>query len=114
MRRGVPEIYGAIFRFEGQVSVFRSAGLQRGPCHRLLFPEPLPPEAVKLLLWIGDPLAARCYDALTGRVGERTLAADPHCAWCGAEADPPAAIDYAHFCAARRIARRPVVPVQTG
>lgn len=128
VRRGIPEIYGAIFRFEGQVSVFWPAGPQAGPCYRCLFPEPPPPElapscaeagvigvlpgvigtlmaaeAVKLLLGMGDPLAGRllCYDALTGRFDELTLAADPHCAWCGGAADPPAAIDYAQFCAAR-------------
>ncbi len=107
---GKPLIYGAVHRFEGQVSVF-DAGRQRGvaPCYRCLFPEPPAPEdapncaeagvlgvlpgiigllqateALKLLLGLGDPLTGRLlhFDALRMRFRETRLAADPACAVC--------------------------------
>ncbi len=106
-----PNVYGSIYRFEGQVSVF--APHLGGPCYRCLFPEPPAPglvpgcaeggvlgilpgivgamqanEAVKLLLGIGEPLVGRLvhFDALAFRFREINLRRDPHCAVCG---DPP-------------------------
>ena len=104
---GKPDVYGSIFRFDGQVSVFGAPG---GPCYRCLYPEPPPEhlvpscseggvlgvlagmvgsfqanEAIKLLLGIGSPLVGRLLliDALDARVREYALARDPGCALCG-------------------------------
>jgi molybdopterin/thiamine biosynthesis adenylyltransferase/rhodanese-related sulfurtransferase len=122
-----PMVYGAVHRFEGQVSVF-DAGRHRGvaPCYRCLFPEPPPPEAapncaeagvlgvvpgivgllqatevLKLLLGIGEPLTGRLLhvDALGLRFRETRLAPDPDCPACPAGRDFPGYIDYARFCA---------------
>jgi len=111
LRHGKPLVYGAVHRFEGQVSVF-DAGRDRGtsPCYRCLFPEPpaaedapncaeagvlgvLPgvigllqaTEVIKLLLGIGEPLAGRLlhFDALAMRFRETRLRADPDCPGCG-------------------------------
>jgi molybdopterin/thiamine biosynthesis adenylyltransferase/rhodanese-related sulfurtransferase len=103
---GKPDVYGSIFRFDGQVAVFAAGG----PCYRCLFPEPPPEgsvptcaeggvlgvlagmvgtwqanEALKLLLGIGRPLVGRValIDALEGRVREFALGRDPACALCG-------------------------------
>jgi len=124
---GKPNVYGSIFRFEGQVSVF-DAGRQRGkaPCYRCLFPEPPPPEAapncsevgvlgvlpgvigllqateaMKLLLGLGEPLAGRLlhFDALSMRFRETRLAPDPDCPVCAPGKAFPGYIDYAAFCA---------------
>jgi sulfur-carrier protein adenylyltransferase/sulfurtransferase len=102
-----PEVYGSIFRFDGQVSVFAPPG----PCYRCLYPAPPPPEsrptcseggvlgalagivgtwqaseALKLLLGIGETLAGRLLliDTLSARVREVRFARDPQCAVCGA------------------------------
>lgn len=128
VKRGIPLVYGAVHRFEGQVSVF-DAGRQRGvaPCYRCLFPEPPAPdaapncaeagvlgvlpgvigllqatEAIKLILGIGEPLTGRLlhFDALAMRFRETRLAADPCCAVCAAGRPFPGYIDYAAFCAA--------------
>ncbi|KAF1687913.1 molybdopterin biosynthesis protein MoeB [Pseudoxanthomonas broegbernensis] len=122
-----PLVYGAVQRFEGQVSVF-DAGRHRGlcPCYRCLFPEPPPPqfapncsdagvlgllpgivgllqatEVVKLLLGIGRPLAGRLlqFDALAMRFREVGLAPDSDCALCAPGRPFPGYIDYARFCA---------------
>ena len=122
-----PLVYGAVHRFEGQVSVF-DAGRQRGaaPCYRCLFPEPPPPEAapncaeagvlgvlpgvigllqateaIKLLLGLGEPLAGRLlqFDALAMRFRDTRLAPDPDCAVCATGRDFAGYIDYARFCA---------------
>ena len=104
-----PDVYGSIFRFDGQVSVFRDAG----PCYRCLYPEPPPlesrptcaeggvlgalagivgawqaGEAIKLLLRVGEPLAGRLLlvDSLGARVREVRFERDPSCALCGSEA----------------------------
>jgi len=104
---GKPDVYGSIFRFDGQVSVF---GVQGGPCYRCLYPEAPPEhlvpscseggvlgvlagmvgsfqanEAIKLLLGIGSPLIGRLLliDALDARVREYALARDPACPLCG-------------------------------
>jgi molybdopterin/thiamine biosynthesis adenylyltransferase len=121
-----PLVYGAVHRFEGQVSVF-DAGRQRGvaPCYRCLFPEPPPPEAapncaeagvlgvlpgtigllqateaLKLILGIGDPLTGRLlhFDALSMRFRETRLHPDPECAVCAMGRAFPGYIDYAAFC----------------
>lgn len=128
VKLGVPLVYGAVHRFEGQVSVF-DAGRQRGaaPCYRCLFPEPPPPEAapncaeagvlgvlpgvigllqateaIKLLLQLGDPLLGRLlhFDALAMRFRETRLAPDPECTVCASGKPFPGYIDYAAFCAA--------------
>ena len=128
VKLGLPLVYGAVQRFEGQVSVF-DAGRHRGeaPCYRCLFPEPPPPEfapncaeagvlgvlpgvigllqateAIKLLLGIGEPLTGRLlnFDALGMRFREVRLRADPDCAVCAAGKPFPGYIDYAAFCAA--------------
>ncbi len=122
-----PLVYGAVHRFEGQVSVF-DAGRQRGvaPCYRCLFPEPPPPEAapncaeagvlgvlpgvigllqateaIKLVLGIGNPLTGRLlhFDALAMRFRETRLHPDPECAVCAPGRAFPGYIDYAAFCA---------------
>jgi sulfur-carrier protein adenylyltransferase/sulfurtransferase len=128
IKHALPLVYGAVHRFEGQVSVF-DAGRQRGvkPCYRCLFPEPpraedapncaeagvlgvLPGvigllqanEALKLLLEVGDPLAGRLlgFDALAGRFRETRLAADPACPLCAPLTPFPGYTDYERFCSA--------------
>jgi molybdopterin/thiamine biosynthesis adenylyltransferase/rhodanese-related sulfurtransferase len=126
VKLGKPLVYGAVHRFEGQVSVF-DAGRARGtkPCYRCLFPEPpaaadapncseagvlgvLPgivgllqaTEALKLVLGIGETLAGRLlhFDALGMRFRETRLAPDPHCAVCAPGVAFPGYIDYVRFC----------------
>jgi len=119
---GVPNVYGSIYRFEGQVSVFDAS---RGPCYRCLYPEPPPPdlvpscaeagvlgvlpgvvgvlqatEAVKLLLGIGEPLIGRLllYDALAMSFRELKLRKNPECALCSPRATQKGLIDYPAFC----------------
>ncbi|HVK38410.1 MAG TPA: molybdopterin-synthase adenylyltransferase MoeB [Candidatus Kapabacteria bacterium] len=119
---GLPNIYGSIFRFEGQVSVFWS---ERGPCYRCLFPEPPPPgmvpscaeggvlgilpgvigtlqatEAIKVLTGIGEPLIGRLmlYDALAMRFRELKVPKDPNCPVCGTHPTITEPIDYEAFC----------------
>jgi molybdopterin/thiamine biosynthesis adenylyltransferase len=128
VKLGKPLVYGAVHRFEGQVSVF-DAGRGRGaaPCYRCLFPEPPPPEAapncseagvlgvlpgvigmlqateaIKLLLDIGEPLRGRLlhFDALAMRFRETRLASDPDCVLCAPGTPFPGYIDYAAFCSA--------------
>jgi molybdopterin/thiamine biosynthesis adenylyltransferase/rhodanese-related sulfurtransferase len=126
VKLGKPLVYGAVQRFEGQVSVF-DAGRRRGqaPCYRCLFPEPPPPEfapncaeagvlgvlpgivgllqaneVLKLLLDIGEPLRGRLlyFDALAMRFRDTRLAADPQCPVCAPGTPFPGYLDYAHFC----------------
>jgi rhodanese-related sulfurtransferase len=119
---GKPNVYGSIFRFEGQASVFWAA---RGACYRCLYPDPPPPglvpscaeggvlgilpgiigtiqanEAVKLLLGIGEPLIDRLllFDALAMEFREVHLAKDPSCPVCGENPTVTALIDYEEFC----------------
>ena len=121
-----PLVYGAVHRFEGQVSVF-DAGRKRGiaPCYRCLFPEPPPPEAapncaeagvlgvlpgvigllqateaIKLILGIGTPLIGRLlhFDALAMRFRETRLPADAECTVCAEGKAFPGYIDYTAFC----------------
>ncbi len=118
---GKPNVYGSIFRFEGQASVFSVAD---GPCYRCLFPEPPPPglvpscaeggvlgvlpgivgtiqatEAIKLVLGIGTSLAGRLLlvDALTMEFRSVTLRRDPACPACGTRTITQL-IDYDQFC----------------
>jgi adenylyltransferase/sulfurtransferase len=119
---GKPNVYGSIFRFEGQASVFWSG---HGPCYRCLYPEPPPPglvpscaeggvlgilpgtigtiqatETIKLLLGIGEPLVGRLllYDALKMRFRELKLRKDPGCPVCGEHPTITELIDYQAFC----------------
>ena len=118
-----PVVHGSVFRFEGQLTIFKP---NEGPCYRCLFPEPPPPElapscaeagvlgvlpgiigllqateTIKLLLDIGDPLVGRLltYDGLAGEFNELRLFRDPHCPACGENAHPENLPTYAEFCA---------------
>ena len=124
---GIPNVYGSIFRFEGQVSVFATAD---GPCYRCLFREPPPPglvpscaeggvlgvlpglvgiiqstEALKLLLGIGQPLVGRLLlvDALRAQFRTLKLQRDPECPLCGTH-ELRELIDYEEFCGMRKAA----------
>jgi adenylyltransferase/sulfurtransferase len=117
-----PNVYGSIFRFEGQATVFAYPG---GPCYRCLYPEPPPPglvpscaeggvlgilpgmiglvqatEAVKLILGSGEPLVGRLllYDALAMRFRELNLRRNPECPACGDHPTITKLIDYQEFC----------------
>jgi len=117
-----PNVYGSIFRFEGQASVFWP---DRGPCYRCLYPEPPPPglvpscaeggvlgilpgvvggiqatEALKILLGIGEPLVGRLllYDALAMSFVELKLRRDPACPLCGENPTIKELQDYVAFC----------------
>ncbi|MCL4706306.1 molybdopterin-synthase adenylyltransferase MoeB [bacterium] len=117
-----PNVYGSIFRFEGQASVFWA---EQGPCYRCLYPEPPPPglvpscaeggvlgvlpgiigtiqanEAIKLILGAGEPLIGRLllFDALAMHFREMKLRKDPNCPICGPHATITALIDYEQFC----------------
>ncbi|MGC9945472.1 MAG: molybdopterin-synthase adenylyltransferase MoeB [Bryobacteraceae bacterium] len=119
---GKPNVYGSIFRFEGQATVFAYEG---GPCYRCLYPEPPPPglvpscaeggvlgilpgtigliqatETVKLILGIGQPLVGRLllYDALAMRFRELKLRKNPECPVCGDRPTVTKLIDYQQFC----------------
>jgi molybdopterin/thiamine biosynthesis adenylyltransferase/rhodanese-related sulfurtransferase/molybdopterin converting factor small subunit len=117
-----PNVYGSIFRFEGQATVFAYPG---GPCYRCLYPEPPPPglvpscaeggvlgilpgligvvqatEAVKLILGVGEPLVGRLmlYDALSMKIRELKLRRNPECPVCGDHPTITELIDYQQFC----------------
>jgi adenylyltransferase/sulfurtransferase len=119
---GKPNVYGSIFRFEGQATVFAYEG---GPCYRCLYPEPPPPglvpscaeggvlgilpgtigliqatETVKLILGIGEPLVGRLllYDALGMHFRELKLRKNPECPICGDHRTITKLIDYHQFC----------------
>ena len=119
---GKPNIYGSIFRFDGQASVFFA---EQGPCYRCLFPEPPPPglvpscaeggvlgvlpgtigsiqaaEALKLILGIGEPLIGRLllYDALDMSFQTVKLKKNPGCRICGENPEISELIDYEAFC----------------
>lgn len=119
---GKPNVYGSIFRFDGQVSVFDAS---RGPCYRCLFPEPPPPglvpscaeggvlgvlpgtigtlqatEALKLILGIGEPLIGRLmlYNALDMSFEFVKLRKNPNCKVCGPDPEVTELIDYEEFC----------------
>jgi sulfur-carrier protein adenylyltransferase/sulfurtransferase len=119
---GKPNVYGAVFRFDGQASVFDA---RVGPCYRCLFPEPPPPglvpscadagvlgilpgtigtiqatETIKLLLGIGSSLAGRLllYNALDMSFETVTLKKNPNCKVCGTHPEVTTLIDYNEFC----------------
>ncbi len=122
---GKPNVYGSIFRFEGQASVF---GMPDGPCYRCLYPEPPPPglvpscaeggvlgvlpgiigslqamEVLKLILGTGDSLAGRLllFDALEMSFRELKLRKNPECPLCGEHRTINDLIDYYEFCGVR-------------
>ena len=122
---GKPNVYGSIFRFEGQVTVF---GMPDGPCYRCLYPEPPPPglvpscaeggvlgilpglvgviqatETIKLILGSGDPLIGRLLlvDALAMKFRELKLRKNPDCPACGKHPTVTKLIDYNEFCGVR-------------
>jgi molybdopterin/thiamine biosynthesis adenylyltransferase/rhodanese-related sulfurtransferase len=122
---GKRNVYGSIFRFEGQVSIF---GAPDGPCYRCLYPEPPPPglvpscaeggvlgvlpgivgaiqaiEAIKLILGTGDPLIGRLllFDALGMKFRELKLKKNPACPLCGPNRTITKLIDYEEFCGIR-------------
>jgi molybdopterin/thiamine biosynthesis adenylyltransferase/rhodanese-related sulfurtransferase len=121
-----PNVYGSVFRFEGQTTVF--APHLGGPCYRCLFPEPPPPdsvpncaqagvlgvlpgiigmlqaiETIKLIVGIGEPLVGRLlhFDALKVKFRELNLRRDPECPVCGENPTIFSPIDYEQFCGAR-------------
>ncbi|HXA66328.1 MAG TPA: molybdopterin-synthase adenylyltransferase MoeB [Bryobacteraceae bacterium] len=129
---GKPNVYGSIFRFEGQATVFAYPG---GPCYRCLYPEPPPPglvpscaeggvlgilpgtigliqatETVKLILGIGEPLVGRLllYDALAMRFRELKLRRNVDCPVCGDHPTIRELIDYEQFCGIPNQTHEPV------
>jgi adenylyltransferase/sulfurtransferase len=119
---GKPYVWGSIYRFDGQASVFWS---EHGPCYRCLYPEPPPPgmvpscaeggvlgvlcasigsiqvtEAIKLLTGIGEPLVGRLmvYDALEMNYRTVKVRKDPNCVLCGEQPTVTELIDYEDFC----------------
>ena len=123
---GKPNVYGSIFRFEGQISVFDAS---RGPCYRCLYPEPPPPglvpscaeggvlgilpgvvgtlqatETIKILLGKGDSLVGRLllFDALQMHFTELKLQKNPNCPVCGNNPTVKSLIDYEEFCGVGR------------
>jgi len=128
---GKPNVYGSIFRFEGQVSIFWGA---KGPCYRCLFPEPPPDglvpscaeggvlgvlpgiigslqanEVIKLIVGAGDPMIGRLllFDALKMKFRELKLRKDPDCPICSEHPTQHELIDYQQFCG---IPAQPEVP----
>jgi molybdopterin/thiamine biosynthesis adenylyltransferase/rhodanese-related sulfurtransferase len=122
---GKPNVYGSIFRFEGQATIF---GYPGGPCYRCLYPEPPPPglvpscaeggvlgvlpgivgaiqamETIKLILGSGDHLVGRLlvFDALAMRFRELKLRRNPECPVCGEHRTITELIDYEEFCGIR-------------
>lgn len=127
---GKPNVYGSVYRFDGQASVFWAA---KGPCYRCLYPEPPPDgtvpncaeggvlgilpgvigtiqatEAVKLIAGIGEPMIGRLllYNALTMRFRELKLQKDPNCPVCGANPTIRELADYGSLCG--------IVPITKG
>src|SRR5713226_4369234 len=122
---GKPNVYGSIFRFDGQASIFAT---KSGPCYRCLYPEPPPPglvpscaeggvlgvlpgiigtiqatEAIKLIVGAGDPLIGRLlvFDALRMQFREMKMRKDPDCPVCGQQPTIRELIDYEQFCGVR-------------
>jgi adenylyltransferase/sulfurtransferase len=122
VKLGKPNVYGSIFRFEGQLSVFYA---KEGPCYRCMFPEPPPPglvpncaeggvlgilpgtigtlqatETIKLILGIGKPMIGRMllYDALDLEFNTIKVRKDPNCPVCGEHVEAVELIDYEQFC----------------
>jgi adenylyltransferase/sulfurtransferase len=131
-----PNVYGSVFRFDGQTTVF--APHLGGPCYRCLFPEPPPPgsvpncaqagvlgvlpgivgtiqanEAIKLILGVGESLVGRLlyFDALKMKFREFNLRRDPECPVCGDSPTITAPIDYEQFCGSAEATEIPTVSV---
>ncbi|MBO0798307.1 MAG: molybdopterin-synthase adenylyltransferase MoeB [Blastocatellia bacterium] len=129
---GKPNVYGSIFRFDGQASVFYPKG--GGPCYRCLYPEPPPPglvpscaeggvlgilpgiigviqatEAIKLIIGQGEPLIGRLllFDALRMKFKELKLRRNPECPLCGENPTIKELIDYDQFCGITPHAEQP-------
>ena len=124
---GIPYVWGSIYRFDGQASVFAPTLAEDAPCYRCLYPEPPPPgmvpscaeggvlgvlcasigsiqvnEAIKLLTGIGEPIAGKLmiYDALEMEYRKLKVRKDPGCALCGDNPTVTDLIDYDAFCGA--------------
>src|SRR5689334_20999951 len=124
---GIPYVWGSIYRFDGQASVFAPKQVEGAPCYRCLYPEPPPPgmvpscaeggvlgvlcasigsiqvnEAIKLLTGIGDPLVGKLmiYDALEMEYRKLRDRKDPNCALCGEKPTVTGLVDYETFCGA--------------
>jgi sulfur-carrier protein adenylyltransferase/sulfurtransferase len=122
---GKPYVWGSIFRFDGQASVFWAGSPADGPCYRCLYPEPPPPgmvpscaeggvlgvlcasvgsiqvtEAIKLITGVGEPLVGRLmvYDALEMSYRQIQVRKDPNCSVCGENPTITELIDYEAFC----------------
>ena len=135
---GKPNVYGSIFRFEGQASVFATKG---GPCYRCLYSDPPPPglvpscaeggvlgilpglvgviqatEVIKLILGKGEPLIGRLLliDALGMKFRELKLRKNPDCPACGTHRTITKLIDYNEFCGIRGEERSQEKPVEAG
>ncbi len=135
---GKPNVYGSIFRFEGQASVFAT---EDGPCYRCLYPEPPPPglvpscaeggvlgilpglvgviqatEVIKLILGKGEPLIGRLLlvDALGMKFRELKLRKNPDCPACGTHRTVTKLIDYNEFCGIRGEEKSQERPVEAG
>jgi adenylyltransferase/sulfurtransferase len=138
---GKPNAFGAIFRFEGQASVFAA---KNGPCYRCIYPEPPPPglvpscaeagvfgvlpgivgtiqatEAIKLILEIGETLVGRflLYDAMRMAFRELKISRDPDCPVCGTTPTVRELIDYEAFCGltpAEALPDEPAGPAEPG
>jgi adenylyltransferase/sulfurtransferase len=123
---GIPNVYGSVFQFEGQASVFYA---KEGPCYRCLYPEPPPPglvpscaeggvvgvlpgivgtiqanEVIKLIVGGGDSLTGRLllFDAWKMKFRELKLDKDPHCPICGRSPSIHELIDYEQFCGLKK------------
>lgn len=127
VKLGKPNVHAAVYRFEGQITVFWPGyDKATGGCYRCMFPEPPPPEfapscaeagvlgvmpgtlgllqaveTLKILLGIGEPLVGRMthYDALSGRFTELKVRKNPGCKYCGEGMEFPGYQDYAQVCA---------------
>lgn len=124
---GIPYVWGSIYRFDGQASVFAPTLAEDAPCYRCLYPEPPPPgmvpscaeggvlgvlcasigsiqvnEAIKLVTGIGEPLVGKLmiYDALEMEYRKLKVRKDPNCALCGENPTVTELIDYEDFCGA--------------
>ncbi len=121
----IPYVWGSIYRFDGQASVFAPTIADDAPCYRCLYPEPPPPgmvpscaeggvlgvlcasigsiqvnEAIKMLTGVGDPLVGKLmiYDALEMEYRKLKVRKDPNCALCGENPTVTGLIDYEYFC----------------
>ena len=133
---GKPNAFGAIFRFEGQASVF---GAKNGPCYRCIYPDPPPPglvpscaeagvfgvlpgvigtiqatETIKLILGVGETLAGRflVYDAMRMTFRELQVPKDPECPVCGRKPTVRQLIDYEVFCGLKQADGQPAEPTE--